>query len=42
MREEEVSVPLSGTFDISKCERVTVGVGKCPVYGLVRTEWIDR
>jgi len=40
--EQEASVPLPGTFDISRCERVTAAVGKCSVCGLVRAEWIDR
>jgi len=33
MEEQEASVPLPGTFDISRCERVTAAVGKCPVCG---------
>jgi hypothetical protein len=40
--EQEASVPLPGTFEISRCERVTAGVGKCSVCGLVKAEWIDR
>ena len=40
--EQEASVPLPGTVDVSRCERVTAGIGKCSVCGLVRAEWIDR
>jgi hypothetical protein len=40
--EQEASVPLPGTFDLSRCERVTVMIGKCSVCGLVKAEWIDR
>lgn len=40
--EQEASIPLPGTFAISRCKRVTSGVGKCSVCGLVRAEWIDR
>ena len=40
--EQMASVPLPGTFDISRCERVTAEVGKCSVCGLVKAEWIDR
>ena len=40
--EQEASVPLPGTFDLSRCERVTAGIGKCSVCGIVRAEWIDR
>ncbi|OPY37368.1 MAG: hypothetical protein A4E35_01283 [Methanoregula sp. PtaU1.Bin051] len=40
--EQEASVPLPGTFDMARCERVTVGVGKCSVCGLERAAWIDR
>jgi len=39
---QEASVPLPGTVDVSRCERVTAGVGKCPVCGLVKAAWIDR
>ena len=35
-------VPLPGTVVVSRCERVTVDVGKCSVCGLVKAEWIDR
>ena len=40
--EQEAFVPLPGTVDVSRCERVTADVGKCSVCGLVRAEWIDR
>jgi hypothetical protein len=40
--EQEASVPLPGTVDVSQCERVTAGIGKCSVCGIVRAEWIDR
>ena len=40
--EQEASAPLPGTVDVSRCERVTAGIGKCSVCGLVRAEWIDR
>jgi hypothetical protein len=37
--EQEVSVPLPLTFAISRCERVTAAVGKCPVCGLKTAAW---
>ena len=40
--EHEDSVPLPGTVDVSRCERVTAGIGMCPVCGLVKADWIDR
>ena len=40
--EQEASVPLPGTVVVSRCERVTAGIGKCSVCGIVRAEWIDR
>ncbi|MFA4824019.1 MAG: hypothetical protein WC593_02565 [Methanoregula sp.] len=40
--EQEASIPLPGTVDVSRCERVTAAIGKCSVCGLVRAEWIDR
>ena len=40
--EQEASVPLPGTVDVSRCERVTAYVGKCSICGLVKAEWIDR
>jgi hypothetical protein len=40
--EQDASVPLPGTFDAARCERVTAAVGKCPVCGLERAAWIDR
>ena len=42
MEEQEASVPLHGTFAISRCERVTAGVGKCSVCGLEKAACIDR
>ena len=40
--EQEASVPLPGTVDVSRCERITAGIGKCSVCGLVKADWIDR
>ncbi len=40
--EQMASVPLPGTFDITRCERVTAAVGKCSVCKLIKAEWIDR
>jgi hypothetical protein len=40
--EQEASVPLPGTFDMARCERVTAAVGKCSVCGLSKAAWIDR
>ncbi|MDO9036678.1 MAG: hypothetical protein Q7U51_15960 [Methanoregula sp.] len=40
--EQMALVPLPGTVDVSRCERVTADVGKCSVCGLVKAEWIDR
>jgi hypothetical protein len=40
--EQEASIPLPGTFDLSRCKRVTAAVGKCSVCGLERAAWIDR
>jgi hypothetical protein len=40
--EQEASIPLPGTFDMARCERVTAGVGKCSICGLERAAWIDR
>ena len=39
---QEAAVPLSGTFDLSKMKRVTADLGKCPVCGVAKVEWIDR
>ena len=40
--EQEASVPLPGTVDVSPCTRVAADVGKWSVCGIVRAEWIDR
>ncbi|MFA4861417.1 hypothetical protein [Methanoregula sp.] len=40
--EQEASVPLPGTVDVSRCCRVTSDVGKCSVCGVARAEWMDR
>jgi hypothetical protein len=36
------SVPLPGTIDVLRFNRVTADMGKCSVCGLVRAGWIDR
>ena len=40
--EQMASVPLQGTIDVSRFNRVTAEVGKCSVCGLERSGWIDR
>ena len=40
--EQQASVPLPGTFDMARCDRVTAAVGKCSVCGLEKAAWIDR
>ena len=40
--EQMASVPLPGTIDVSRFNRVTAEVGKCSVCGLERSGWIDR
>ena len=40
--EQMASVPLPGTVDVSRFNRVTADVGKCSVCGLERSGWIDR
>lgn len=40
--EQVASVPLPGTVDVSRCERVTADVGKCSVCGVAKAGWIDR
>jgi len=40
--EQEASVSMPGTFDLSKMNRVTVDLGKCPVCGVAKVEWIDE
>ncbi len=40
--EQGAAVPLPGTVDVSRMERVTADLGKCPVCGVAKVEWIDR
>jgi hypothetical protein len=40
--EQEASVSLPGTFDLSKMKQVTADLGKCPVCGVAKVEWIDE
>ncbi len=40
--EQMASVPLPGTFDTSRCSRVTADIGKCSVCGIAKAMWIDR
>jgi len=40
--EQEASVSLPGTFDLSKMKQVTTDLGKCPVCGVAKVEWIDE
>jgi hypothetical protein len=40
--EQDAGVSLPGTFDLSKMKRVTKDLGKCPVCGLAKVEWIDE
>jgi len=40
--EQEASVSLPGTFDLSKMKRVTADLGKCPVCGVAKVEWIEE
>ena len=39
---QDAAVPLPGTADVSGMKRVTADVGKCPVCGVAKVEWIDR
>jgi hypothetical protein len=39
---QEAAVPLPGTVDVSRMERVKADLGKCPVCGVARVEWIDE
>ena len=39
---QDAAVPLPGTVDVSRMERVTADLGKCPVCGVAKVEWIDR
>ena len=36
------SMALPGTFDLAKMMRVTADLGKCPVCGVAKVEWIDE
>lgn len=40
--EQEASVSLPGTFDLSTMKRVSSDLGKCPVCGVAKVEWIDK
>jgi hypothetical protein len=40
--EQGAAVLLPGTVDVSRMERVTADLGKCPVCGVAKVEWIDR
>ena len=40
--EQEASMALPGTFDLAKMMRVTADLGKCPVCGVAKVEWIDE
>jgi superfamily II helicase len=40
--EQMASVPLPGTIEVSRFNRVTADMGKCSVCGIVRAAWIDR
>ena len=40
--EQIASVPLPGTFDVSRCSRVTADIGKCSVCGIAKAVWLDR
>jgi hypothetical protein len=42
VKEQEASVSLPRTFDLSKMKRVTADLGKCPVCGVAKVEWIDE
>jgi hypothetical protein len=40
--EQDAAVPLPGTVDISGMKRVMADLGKCPVCGVAKVEWIDE
>jgi hypothetical protein len=40
--EQGAAVLLPGTVDVSRMEHVTADLGKCPVCGVAKVEWIDR
>ena len=40
--EQMASVPLPGTIDMSRFNRLTADVAKCSMCGLERSVWIDR
>jgi hypothetical protein len=37
---QDASVLLPGTVDVSGMKRVTADLGKCPVCGVAKVEWI--
>jgi hypothetical protein len=39
---QDAAVPLPGTVEVSGMERVTADLGKCPVCGVAKVEWIDE
>jgi hypothetical protein len=40
--EQMASVPLPGTIEMSRFNRVIADVGKCSVCGIVKAVWLDR
>jgi len=40
--EQGAAVTLPGTFDPAKMKRVTADLGKCPVCGVAKVEWIEE
>ncbi|MFY9749231.1 MAG: hypothetical protein WAK75_05830 [Methanoregula sp.] len=40
--EQEASISLPGTFDLSNMKRATADLGKCPACGVAKVEWIDE
>ncbi len=40
--EQGAAVTLPGAFDLAKMKRVTADLGKCPVCGVPKVEWIDE
>ena len=39
---QDAAVPLPGTVDVSRMKHVTADLGKCPVCGVAKVEWIDE
>ena len=39
---QDAAVPLPGTVDVLGMKRVTADLGKCPVCGVAKVEWIDE